>query len=173
MFFVIIVYWDVDIHGEKYLICFLQFLSLAYVVYKNQVQERKTAFYQTKKKKTTRANKIMEAIVNVFLRKKFKTSRVKILAKLAISRAQILWKQRQVRYSHAKSDVIELLKLGYQERALLRVNSLFPSLRNRFVPSVYIFINIYVDLICRLSMWWRSKIWWMRLLWSWIIAPSS
>ncbi|OAY60402.1 IST1 homolog [Manihot esculenta] len=63
----------------------------------------------------------MEAIVNVFLRKKFKTSRVKILAKLAISRAQILWKQRQVRYSHAKSDVIELLKLGYQERALLRV----------------------------------------------------
>lgn len=87
----------------------------------------------------------MEAIVNVFLRKKFKTSRVKILAKLAISRAQILWKQRQVRYSHAKSDVIELLKLGYQERALLRVNSLFPSLRNRFVPSVYMFINIYVD----------------------------
>ncbi|KAJ9147359.1 hypothetical protein P3X46_029533 [Hevea brasiliensis] len=63
----------------------------------------------------------MEALVDTFLGRKFKTSRFKILAKLAISRVAILRNQRQVRYSHAKSDVVELLNLGHQEQALLRV----------------------------------------------------
>ncbi|KAF2313764.1 hypothetical protein GH714_013283 [Hevea brasiliensis] len=58
----------------------------------------------------------MEALVDTFLGRKFKTSRFKILAKLAISRVAILRNQRQVRYSHAKSDVVELLNLGHQEQ---------------------------------------------------------
>ncbi|KAJ4842988.1 hypothetical protein Tsubulata_046708, partial [Turnera subulata] len=51
----------------------------------------------------------------------FKTSKFKTLAKLAISRIAILKNQRQILCSHAKSDVIQLLNLGHQERALLRV----------------------------------------------------
>ncbi|KAB5516584.1 hypothetical protein DKX38_027232 [Salix brachista] len=53
--------------------------------------------------------------------RKFNTSKFSSLAKLAISRIAILKNRKQVRVSFAKSDVIQLLNLGYQERALLRV----------------------------------------------------
>ncbi|XWS30698.1 hypothetical protein CRYUN_Cryun23aG0009600 [Craigia yunnanensis] len=59
--------------------------------------------------------------LDALLGRNFKTSKFKTLAKLAISRIVILKNQHQVRYSHARSDVIELLNLGHQERALLRV----------------------------------------------------
>ncbi|XVF71650.1 hypothetical protein PTKIN_Ptkin12aG0056400 [Pterospermum kingtungense] len=55
------------------------------------------------------------------LGRNFKASKFKSLVKLAISRIGILENQHQVRYSHARSDVIELLNLGHQDRALLRV----------------------------------------------------
>ncbi|CAK7344387.1 unnamed protein product [Dovyalis caffra] len=53
--------------------------------------------------------------------RKFKTSKFSTLAKLAVSRISILKNQRQVRLSQAKSDVIQLLNLGQQERAVLRI----------------------------------------------------
>ncbi|XVF20549.1 hypothetical protein REPUB_Repub12eG0010000 [Reevesia pubescens] len=59
--------------------------------------------------------------LDALLGRNFKTSKFKTLAKLAVSRIGILKKQHQVRYSHAMSDVIELLNLGHQQRALLRV----------------------------------------------------
>ncbi|XVF71649.1 hypothetical protein PTKIN_Ptkin12aG0056300 [Pterospermum kingtungense] len=59
--------------------------------------------------------------LDALLGRNFKTSKFKTLVKLAISRIGILKNQHQVRYSHARSDVIELLNLGHQERALLRV----------------------------------------------------
>ncbi|KAB1209829.1 IST1-like protein [Morella rubra] len=59
--------------------------------------------------------------LDALLGRNSQTSRFKALAKLTISRIAILKNQRQVRCSHARSDVSELLKLGHQDRALLRV----------------------------------------------------
>jgi vacuolar protein sorting-associated protein IST1 len=61
--------------------------------------------------------------LDALFRRKLKTSKFSSLAKLAVSRIVILKNQRQARLSLAKSDVIQLLNLGHQERALLRVNS--------------------------------------------------
>ncbi|XP_056176097.1 uncharacterized protein LOC115669286 isoform X2 [Syzygium oleosum] len=59
--------------------------------------------------------------MDVLLGRNSKESKIKTLSKLAISRMAILRKNREVRLSHAWSDVIQLLSLGHQERALLRV----------------------------------------------------
>ena len=64
--------------------------------------------------------------LDALLGRNLRTSKFKTLAKLTISRTAILKNQRQVRCSHARSDVIELLNLGHQERALLRVISYLP-----------------------------------------------
>ncbi|KAL9391962.1 hypothetical protein Peur_015882 [Populus x canadensis] len=53
--------------------------------------------------------------------RKLRTSKFSSLAKLAVSRIAILKNKAQVRFSHARSDVIQLLNLGHQERALLMV----------------------------------------------------
>ncbi|OMP09446.1 hypothetical protein COLO4_05464 [Corchorus olitorius] len=59
--------------------------------------------------------------LDALLGRNFKTSKFKTLVKLAISRIAIFKNQHQVRFSHARSDVIELLNLGHHDRALLRV----------------------------------------------------
>ncbi|KAL5741615.1 hypothetical protein ACOSP7_028347 [Xanthoceras sorbifolium] len=59
--------------------------------------------------------------LDALLGRNFNTSKFKTLAKLAISRIAILKNQHQVRYSQARSDAVELLKLGHHERALHRV----------------------------------------------------
>ncbi|XP_055809707.1 uncharacterized protein LOC129879970 [Solanum dulcamara] len=59
--------------------------------------------------------------LDALLGRNFKTSKFKATANLAISRVTVLKNQRQVRGSIARSDVIQLLNLGYHERALLRV----------------------------------------------------
>jgi vacuolar protein sorting-associated protein IST1 len=53
--------------------------------------------------------------------RKLRTSKFSSLAKLAVSRIAILKNKARVRFSHARSDVIQLLNLGHQERALLMV----------------------------------------------------
>jgi hypothetical protein len=83
--------------------------------------------------------------LDALLGRNLKTSKFKALAKLAISRTAILKNQRQVRCSHARSDVIELLNLGHQERALLRVISLSLSL------------SLSLSYVCLLSLEWISK----------------
>ncbi|KAK8631205.1 hypothetical protein V6N13_079963 [Hibiscus sabdariffa] len=62
--------------------------------------------------------------LDALLGRNFKTSKFKTLAKLAVSRIGILKNQHQVRYSHARSDVVQLLHLGHHEQALLRVDHL-------------------------------------------------
>ncbi|KAL4312663.1 hypothetical protein GQ457_01G036660 [Hibiscus cannabinus] len=62
--------------------------------------------------------------LDALLGRNFKTSKFKTLAKLAVSRIGILKNQHQVRYSHARSDVVQLLDLGHHEQALLRVHHL-------------------------------------------------
>ncbi|KAF5180369.1 Ist1-like protein [Thalictrum thalictroides] len=59
--------------------------------------------------------------MDALLRRNFKTSKFKSLVNLAISRLAVLKNQRQVRCSQARSDTSQLLNLGHQERALLRV----------------------------------------------------
>ncbi|KAK4834529.1 hypothetical protein QYF36_024344 [Acer negundo] len=59
--------------------------------------------------------------LDALLGRNFKTSKFKTLTKLAIARIAILKNQHQARYSHARSDTLELLKLGHHERALQRV----------------------------------------------------
>lgn len=59
--------------------------------------------------------------LDALLGRNFKTSKFKATANLAISRVSVLKNQRQVRGSIARSDVVQLLNLGFHERALLRV----------------------------------------------------
>lgn len=59
--------------------------------------------------------------LDALLGRNFKTSKFKATANLAISRVTVLKNQRQARCSIARSDVVQLLNLGYHERALLRV----------------------------------------------------
>ncbi|XP_052195725.1 uncharacterized protein LOC127803504 isoform X2 [Diospyros lotus] len=59
--------------------------------------------------------------LDALLGRNSKSVKVKPLADLAIARIKILKNQRHVRCSHARSDVVQLLSLGHQDRALLRV----------------------------------------------------
>eukprot|EP00257_Ricinus_communis_P015344 XP_015573231.1 IST1-like protein isoform X2 [Ricinus communis] len=86
----------------------------------------------------------MGALLAVFLGRKFKASKFKTIAKLAISRVTILKNQKQVRYSHAKSDVVELLNCGHQERALLRVEHM---IKEQNLVDAFIMIEDYCYLL--------------------------
>lgn len=64
---------------------------------------------------------VMGRKIDALLGRTLKTYKFKPVVSLAISRLSVLTKQRQARMSVARSDVIELLKLGHHERALNRV----------------------------------------------------
>ncbi|EXB97158.1 hypothetical protein L484_008648 [Morus notabilis] len=59
--------------------------------------------------------------LDALLGRNFKTSKFKTLLKLASSRIAILANQHQSRLSHARSDVKDLLLIGQQDCAMLRV----------------------------------------------------
>lgn len=61
--------------------------------------------------------------LDALLGRSFKTSKLKTIVKLATSRLAVLKNQRQVRCSHARADVVQLLNLDHQEAALVRVSS--------------------------------------------------
>lgn len=63
-------------------------------------------------------------------RRSSKTSKLESLANLAISRIGILKNQRYSRFTHAESDVIQLLNHGDQSSALLRVILIISLSRN-------------------------------------------
>ncbi|XP_012077963.1 IST1 homolog [Jatropha curcas] len=86
----------------------------------------------------------MEALLNFVLGRKLKTSKLKTLTKLAIARATIFKNQRQVLYSHAKFDVAELLKLGHQERALIRAEHV---IKEQNMMDVFTMIEDYCYLL--------------------------
>ncbi|KAL6952355.1 hypothetical protein U1Q18_043977 [Sarracenia purpurea var. burkii] len=73
-----------------------------------------------------------------------KTHKLKTLAKLTMARITILKKQRQVRSSQARSDVVQLLNLGHQDRALLRVEHV---IKEQNMLDVYIIIENYCHLL--------------------------
>ncbi|KAG2710678.1 hypothetical protein I3760_04G039800 [Carya illinoinensis] len=82
--------------------------------------------------------------LDALLGRNSKTSKFKTLAKLTISRITILKNHRQVRCSLAHSDVIELLKLGHQERALLRVEHV---IKEQNMLDVFAMIANYCDVL--------------------------
>ncbi|XP_022746211.1 uncharacterized protein LOC111296269 [Durio zibethinus] len=82
--------------------------------------------------------------LDALLGRNFNTSKFKTLAKLAISRISILKNQHQVRYSHARSDVIELLNLGHHERALLRVEHV---IRGQNMVDAFTIMESYCHLL--------------------------
>ncbi|RZC61154.1 hypothetical protein C5167_022914 [Papaver somniferum] len=59
--------------------------------------------------------------MDALLGRTFKVAKLRNLVNLAVSRLAVLKNQRQVRCSQARSDVIQLLNLDHQDRALLRV----------------------------------------------------
>ncbi|KAF7819987.1 IST1-like protein [Senna tora] len=71
-------------------------------------------------------------------------SKLKDITKDAVSRIAILKKQRQVRGSYAHSDVVQLLNLGYHDRALLRVEQL---IRENNMLDVFVMIENYFNFL--------------------------
>ncbi|CBI27039.3 unnamed protein product, partial [Vitis vinifera] len=82
--------------------------------------------------------------IDALLGRNFKTSKFRALVNLAISRAAILKKQRQVRCSQARSDVVQLLNLGHHERALIRVEQV---IKEQNMLDVYAMIEGYCLLL--------------------------
>ncbi|KAG5527876.1 hypothetical protein RHGRI_028715 [Rhododendron griersonianum] len=82
--------------------------------------------------------------LDALLRRNPKPPKIKTLANLTIARIAILKNQRQVRCSHARSDVVQLLNLGHQDRALLRVEHV---IRERCMLDVFVMIENYCHLL--------------------------
>ncbi|XP_065846939.1 uncharacterized protein [Euphorbia lathyris] len=86
----------------------------------------------------------MEGCLDSVMGRKFKASKFKILAKLAISRAAVLKKQRHVRFLNAKSDTLQLLNLGQHDKALLRVEHM---VKEQNMMDVFVMIEEYCYLL--------------------------
>src|ERR1044072_6453129 len=65
------------------------------------------------------------------------TSKFITITTLAISRIAILMNQHKARASYARSDVAQLLNIGYQDRALLRVSTNATLLRQTLTRLHY------------------------------------
>lgn len=82
--------------------------------------------------------------LDAILGRTFKPSKFKPLVNLAFSRLLVLKNQRQVRYNQARSDVVQLLELGYHERALLRVEQV---IKEQNMLDVFVMIESYCNLL--------------------------
>ncbi|XP_038893459.1 uncharacterized protein LOC120082250 isoform X2 [Benincasa hispida] len=82
--------------------------------------------------------------LDALLGRSFKTTRFKALVNLAISRLAVLANQRQVRASHARSDVVQLLQLGHHERALFRVEQV---IKDQKLLDAYAIIESYCEVV--------------------------
>ncbi|KAI9072635.1 hypothetical protein K1719_045402 [Acacia pycnantha] len=80
----------------------------------------------------------------LFGRRAFNASKFKPLVNLAISRLAVLRIQRQARFKQARSDVLQLLQLGYHERALLRAEHV---VKDQNLLDVYDKIEGYLNLL--------------------------
>ncbi|XP_023547113.1 uncharacterized protein LOC111806012 isoform X2 [Cucurbita pepo subsp. pepo] len=82
--------------------------------------------------------------LDALLGRSFKTTRFKSLVNLAISRLAVLANQRQVRSSQARSDVVQLLQLGHQERALFRVEQV---IKDQKLLDAYVIMESYCEAV--------------------------
>ncbi|CAL5367365.1 unnamed protein product [Camellia sinensis] len=82
--------------------------------------------------------------LDALLGRNSKTSKLKGLANLAIARINILKNQRHARCTHARSDVVQLLNLGHQDPALLRVEQV---IKEQNMLDVFGMIENYCHLL--------------------------
>ncbi|KAL6519568.1 hypothetical protein OROHE_017388 [Orobanche hederae] len=75
---------------------------------------------------------------------KTETKRLSMLINLAISRIAIIKNLHTVKCDQAESDVIHLLRLGYQEQALLRVEQV---IKEQNALDAYVLIENYCRLL--------------------------
>ncbi|XP_071686441.1 uncharacterized protein [Rutidosis leptorrhynchoides] len=78
--------------------------------------------------------------LDALLGRKFKASKLKTTINLAISRLAILKNQRHARFTIARSDLIQLLRLNYHEQALIRVDQV---IKDQNMLDVYGMIHDY------------------------------
>ncbi|CAN1244704.1 IST1-like protein [Linum perenne] len=81
-------------------------------------------------------------------RNNFKTYKFKSLSNLAVSRLAIFKNQRQAKLNHARSDVLQLLRLGHRDRALLRcINQAEHVIKEQNMLEVYLMMEDYCNLL--------------------------
>ncbi|KAL7589510.1 hypothetical protein Lser_V15G37068 [Lactuca serriola] len=81
---------------------------------------------------------------DALLGRKFKTSKLKTTLNLAIPRLSQLKKHRLARFTIARSDVIQLLRLNHHQQALLRVEQV---IKDQNMLDVYDMIHGYCNLL--------------------------
>ncbi|KAL0395962.1 UNVERIFIED_CONTAM: ist1 [Sesamum calycinum] len=82
--------------------------------------------------------------LNYLLHRSSKTEKLKMLTSLAVSRISILKNIHSVRCSQAQSDVIQLLQLGQQERALLRVEHV---IKEEHMLDAFVLVGNYCHIL--------------------------
>ncbi|KAK4426675.1 ist1 [Sesamum alatum] len=82
--------------------------------------------------------------LNYLLHRSSKAEKLKILTSLAVSRISILKNIHSVRCSQAQSDVIQLLQLGRQERALLRVEHV---IKEEHMLDAFVLVGNYCHIL--------------------------
>ncbi|CAH1431290.1 unnamed protein product [Lactuca virosa] len=82
--------------------------------------------------------------LDALLGRKFKTSKLKTTLNLAIPRLSQLKKHRLARFTIARSDVIQLLRLNHHQQALLRVEQV---IKDQNMLDVYDMIHGYCNLL--------------------------
>ncbi|KAI7734572.1 hypothetical protein M8C21_009824 [Ambrosia artemisiifolia] len=82
--------------------------------------------------------------LDALLGRKFKTSKLKTVVNLAISRLAILKNHRHARYTIARSDLVQLLHLNHHHQALLRVEQV---IKDKNMLAVYDMIHDYCHLL--------------------------
>ncbi|KAL1807762.1 hypothetical protein ACET3Z_024752 [Daucus carota] len=95
-------------------------------------------------KQRQEAQTAMGKKIDALLGRTFKVSKFKPAINLAISRIYVLKNQRRARMSVAQSDVIELLKLGQNKRALIRVEQV---IKEQNMLDVFVIIEGYCHLL--------------------------
>ncbi|GFS44348.1 regulator of Vps4 activity in the MVB pathway protein [Actinidia rufa] len=82
--------------------------------------------------------------LDTLLRRNFKSSRLNPQVNLAISRLAVLRKQRQVRCSLARADVVQILNVDHHERALIRVEQV---IKEQNMLDVFVMMESYCHLL--------------------------
>ncbi|KAI3516758.1 hypothetical protein L1887_15769 [Cichorium endivia] len=82
--------------------------------------------------------------LDALLGRKFKTSKLKTTLNLAICRLSLLKNHRLARFTIARSDVIQLLRLNHHQQALIRVEQV---IKDQNMLDVYDMIHGYCDLL--------------------------
>ncbi|KAG6601794.1 IST1-like protein, partial [Cucurbita argyrosperma subsp. sororia] len=86
----------------------------------------------------------MGRTLDALLGRNFRASKFRPLLNLAVSRLAILTNQRRLRRSQAQSDVLQLLQLHHQQRALLRVEQV---IKDQNALDAYVLIEGYLNLL--------------------------